>query len=71
MNLPAIFYIPPEHHVEVSDVVEFRVGKVPEDNRPGELNTVVKIRHKKGMESGACRWLPDTPPRTLDESDLL
>jgi len=62
MKLAASFYIPPEHHVEVGDVVEFRVGKVPEDNRPGELNTVVKVRHKKGMESGACRWLPDTPP---------
>jgi len=60
-KLPGIFYIPPEHHVEVSDVVEFRVGKVPEDNRPGELNTFVKIRHKKDMESGACWWLPDQP----------
>lgn len=58
----AYFYIPPGHHVEVGDVVEFRVGKVPDGDGPAQLNTVVKVRHKKGMESGACRWLPDTPP---------
>ncbi len=59
---PAVFYIPPEHQVEQGDVVEFRVGKDPDGGTPGQLNTVVKVRHKKGTESGACRWLPDDVP---------
>ena len=58
----AYFYIPPGHQVEYGDVVEFIVGKVPDGDGPAVLNTLVKVRHKKGMESGACRWLPDSPP---------
>lgn len=56
------FYDPPGHQVEYGDVIEFIVGKDPDGNRPGQLNTFVKVRHKKGMESGACRWLPDDVP---------
>ena len=57
----AFLYIPPGNQVEYGDVVEFIVGKVPDGDGPAQLNTVVKVRHKKGMESGTCRWLPDTP----------
>jgi len=59
---PAFVYVPSGHQVEYGDVVEFIVGKVPDGDGPAVLNTLVKVRHKKGMESGECRWLPDQPP---------
>ena len=58
---PAFVYIPPGHQVEFRDVVEFRVGQKRDGNGPAMLNTLVKVRHKKGMESGECRWLPNSP----------
>jgi hypothetical protein len=61
-DLPAVVYVPSGHQVELGDVVEFRVGKEPDGDGAAVLNTLVKVRHKKGMESGVCQWLPDKPP---------
>ncbi|MGH7180960.1 MAG: hypothetical protein ACREJN_03165 [Nitrospiraceae bacterium] len=55
------FYIPPGYQVEHGDVVELRVGTEPDENGPGQLNTVIKVRHTQGMKSEACHWLPDNP----------
>ena len=61
-NEPAFVYIPPGHQVEYGDVIEFMVGKIPDGDGPAQLNTFVKVRHKKDTVSKDCRWLPDQPP---------
>ena len=56
-----VFYVPPEFHLAVGDVVELEVGK-PENKKhaePGVINRVVQVRESFKDETGSCRWDPE------------
>ena len=56
-NAP-FFYIPNDVSVELGDIVEIRMGRQPDQNDPGLVNTVVRVRHK-GIAQSPCRWVPE------------
>lgn len=62
-------FVPSDINVGVGDVVEVRMGRNPDDNDLGAVNTVAGMRQQGVMTAdGSCQWLPnnpDLPMRTL------
>jgi hypothetical protein len=55
-------FVPPSIAVEVGEIVELRVGRVPGNGDPGVVNKVTAVRQKSADPgSGPCRWDPDKP----------
>lgn len=54
-------YVPPGIVVEREDMVEIRMGRVPDQGAPGVVNTVTAVRQKAADGGGPCRWEPDNP----------
>jgi hypothetical protein len=55
-----LFYVPSDLHVEIGDIVEIKMGRAPNENGAGILNTVTRIRTKASDHGGQCRWDPPT-----------
>lgn len=51
-------YVPAGMAVEVGDIVEVRMGHQPRGDDPGLVNTAIRIRVKKDVTDGPCRWMP-------------
>lgn len=55
-------YAPPTLTVQQGDLVELRMGRVPQEVDPGQVNTVTAVRQKSADAAGGpCRWEPDNP----------
>jgi len=53
-------YVPPGVEVALGDIIEIKMGRFPDQQNTGRVNTVIRVR-QHGMSSGACRWVPDNP----------
>jgi len=51
-------YVPASARAAVGDVVEVRVGHVPQGGDHGALNTVTRVRQAASDTAGPCQWLP-------------
>lgn len=54
-------FVPPGIAVERGNVVEIRMGRVPDPGSPGVVNTVIAVRQQVAEGGGPCRWEPDNP----------
>jgi len=57
----AVVYFPPGLEVAERDIVEFVVGAGASSPGQQSINTAVRVRHKDGVDSGECQWLPNNP----------
>jgi len=55
-----LFYVPSGMKVDVGDIVEIRMGRLPNGDR-GRVNTLTRIRQKPGDGDQSCRWDPPNP----------
>jgi hypothetical protein len=51
-------YVPKPLKLEREDFVEFKVGRSPEKNDGGRLNTVTRVVAKQGDKPESCWWDP-------------
>lgn len=54
-------YVPQKLNVKQGDILEFVEGHGPEGKGKSQLNVAVKVRHKDGIGSGICKWVPENP----------
>ncbi len=53
-----VLHVPKPIKLELGDFVEFRVGRQPENNDGGRLNTVTRVVAKQGDNPESCWWDP-------------
>jgi hypothetical protein len=72
-NVLAIF-VSVEVAVDLGDVIEVRMGREPEGQKPGVINTATRVREEigepgppqrgsgeRGWPGAACKWIPEKP----------